>query len=281
MSISPSHADVSLDDSSRLGGFAPQHGGTLYDLRKSLAMHGVWRFLAWKEIARQYHRTVLGVVWLPLSVAIHVLTLGYIFSRLFGGDRYLPWFALGYSIWRTVSRAAGEAADLWFSSEKYLRHLAVPMHTFIFKLVLKCGYSALLTVPVGLAIAINAGARPGVVGFLAIPGFVLLLLNLWWMITVFSLLCLRFPDLGKFMPNLITLAYLGSPIMWQPERLGDRRWIADYNPFFHLIELVRAPLLGSPPTETTLLVAGGFALAGHAAALVLFRMARRRIVLWL
>jgi ABC-2 type transport system permease protein/lipopolysaccharide transport system permease protein len=39
--------------------------------------------------------------------------------------------------------------------------------------------------------------------------------------------------------------------MWKPELLRTRTYIAEYNPFYHLVEIVRAPLLGSVPSQQT------------------------------
>jgi lipopolysaccharide transport system permease protein len=35
--------------------------------------------------------------------------------------------------------------------------------------------------------------------------------------------------------------------MWRPDALTAFRWVADYNPFTHLIDIVRVPLLGTAP----------------------------------
>jgi len=42
--------------------------------------------------------------------------------------------------------------------------------------------------------------------------------------------------------------------MWKPELLQTRTYITDFNPFFHLLEIVRAPLLGAVPTTENYLV---------------------------
>lgn len=256
-------------------------GSALDDLKRSLRRHRLWRYLSWRELACQYDRTRLGVLWIPLNVLLHVLILGFIFSRLFPGDRYMPHFAVGFAVWTAMARAAGEASSLWITAEKYLRHLSVPLHLFVIKLVIKSGIVLALTLPLGMAVGLFTGARPGWSLPLVLPGVLVLLVNIAWMAVLYSIACLRFRDLAKFTPNLIFLGYLGTPIMWQPERLGDHQWIAHINPIYHLIELVRAPLTVGPPEPISWVIASAMALIGCIIAFFVFAALRRRIVLWL
>jgi ABC-2 type transport system permease protein len=63
---------------------------------------------------------------------------------------------------------------------------------------------------------------------------------------VLGIVCTRFRDIPPIVTNLIQVAFFFTPVMWSPEIIGDRSWIAEYNPLYHIIEIVRAPLLGRP-----------------------------------
>ena len=41
------------------------------------------------------------------------------------------------------------------------------------------------------------------------------------------------------------IAFFLTPIIWKPEQLGAAARLLPFNPFFSLLEIVRAPLLGS------------------------------------
>jgi lipopolysaccharide transport system permease protein len=44
--------------------------------------------------------------------------------------------------------------------------------------------------------------------------------------------------------NLMLVMFYITPIIWRPSALGPQhQWVATYNPFAHLIEIVRAPLI--------------------------------------
>ena len=69
--------------------------------------------------------------------------------------------------------------------------------------------------------------------------------------------------------------------MWKPELLQRRTYIADLNPFFHLIEVVRTPLLGNVPDlkhylAVLLITTVNLGLAG-----VVFTRFRSRIAYWI
>lgn len=254
----------------------------LDDVRASLRSHRLWRFIGWREVVRQYERTMIGVFWIPLNVLLHVGTLGLVYMVIFdGGKKYFAYFAMSYSIWKAFGQTLGTAASLWPSSQKYLTHLPAPVSLFVAKGVFKMAIVMGLSVPVGVGLAIATGARPGWSAALAVPGVAIYLLNIVWIMTVLSLVCLRSRDVRQLVPNMLFLIFLTTPIMWEAKRLGDHQWIAQLNPLYHMIELVRAPVLGHAPAALSWAVGVGMAVVGNAVAFALLAAVRRRIPLWL
>jgi lipopolysaccharide transport system permease protein len=72
-----------------------------------------------------------------------------------------------------------------------------------------------------------------------------------------------------------------TPIMWPVGSIGSDSWIVVLNPAYHLVELVRAPLLGGSPTALSWAVALGCCAGGTLFAVLLLRHTSRRIVYWL
>ena len=77
------------------------------------------------------------------------------------------------------------------------------------------------------------------------------------------------------------VAFLATPIVWTPELLSERAWLLQFNPFHHLLEVVRAPLLGEVPAAGSWIAVGAITVAGWAGALVLYARCRGRIAYWL
>jgi ABC-2 type transport system permease protein/lipopolysaccharide transport system permease protein len=80
---------------------------------------------------------------------------------------------------------------------------------------------------------------------------------------------------------LVNIVFFVTPIFWRKEMLAERGLLAEFNPFFHFIEIVRAPLLGQAPPLRTWFAVAAITAVGWAATLVVFSAYRRRIAYWL
>jgi ABC-type polysaccharide/polyol phosphate export permease len=70
-------------------------------------------------------------------------------------------------------------------------------------------------------------------------------------------------------------------VFWEKPFLREHDWIALINPAYHLLEVVRAPLLGQAPTLLNWAVAAGIAACSVALGVLSFVYARRRLNYWL
>jgi ABC-type polysaccharide/polyol phosphate export permease len=77
--------------------------------------------------------------------------------------------------------------------------------------------------------------------------------------------------------------FYATPIIWSVEMLQQRFALVflNMNPFYHLLSVVREPLLGATPSATNWLVAIFMAVVGWAFALFFFNRYRKRIPYWL
>lgn len=253
----------------------------LNDVIASVRQRRLWSYLAQREIRQQYDRTMIGVLWVPLNVLIHVGVLGLLFSLINNQQDFVPYFACSYAIWTVFARALGEASTLWQVSGRYILHFPAPLSLFVIKSVWKMALVFALSGPAGLLVAVIAGDNPWPTILLLPLTMLLFLANLTWIITLLSIMCARFHDIGKFVPNMVFLLYLTTPILWKREQVARHPWIADYNPIYHMIEIVRGPMLGETPNLDSLIITGVMAVVGIALALVALSVFRRRIPLWL
>jgi lipopolysaccharide transport system permease protein len=73
-----------------------------------------------------------------------------------------------------------------------------------------------------------------------------------------------------------------TPVFWQLGQLpGETQRYMQLNYFLHLIEVLRAPMLGQQPSMLNYAVAIGGAVIGSLVTLVMFAHFRRRIPYWL
>jgi ABC-2 type transport system permease protein/lipopolysaccharide transport system permease protein len=91
----------------------------------------------------------------------------------------------------------------------------------------------------------------------------------------------RFRDIPRIVASLAQIVFLITPIIWTPDALGPRAYLAYVNPFFHLIEIVRAPLLGLLPSAQTVVVTLAITAINLLATALFFIRYRSRIAYWI
>jgi ABC-type polysaccharide/polyol phosphate export permease len=72
-----------------------------------------------------------------------------------------------------------------------------------------------------------------------------------------------------------------TPVFWTPERFPERHAVLLLNPFNHMLQVVRAPLLGKAVDPLSFALLAGLAVAGWAVTFSVFALTRRRIVHYL
>ena len=87
----------------------------------------------------------------------------------------------------------------------------------------------------------------------------------------------------QIVESLLQIAFYITPIIWMPSLLPARASIMllDPNPFYHLLAIVREPLIGVSPNLTNWLVSIGLLFIGTFFSLLLFDKYRARISYWL
>jgi ABC-type polysaccharide/polyol phosphate export permease len=255
----------------------------LQDFLEALRLRRIWLRLSWMDIRLRYQRSYLGPLWLTIQTAVFILAVGTIFGLVLQGLKadYLPYFALGYIIWGFVSTAVLESCELFPQSQQYILHMRLPYPLWLFQLIFRNLLILLHMVPIYIAIALFYQIAPGWHLVMLPIGLVLLLMNVAWACLVLAVVCLRYRDLTRLMQSAVPVAFLATPIIWTADSLGEHVYIAEANPIYHLIEIVRAPLLGQPPSVLSWAVALAIGAVGWWLALALYRRGRRRIAFWL
>ncbi|WP_418582115.1 ABC transporter permease [Parasutterella excrementihominis] len=119
--------------------------------------------------------------------------------------------------------------------------------------------------------------------FLCLPGFFLLVVNLLWMSLLLGIICTRFRDLGQIVNSVLQIFFYITPIIWLPSLLPERTslMILEPNLFYHLLQIVRAPLMGELPSYLSWIISVISAIIGWILTLALFNRYRSRIAYWL
>jgi ABC-type polysaccharide/polyol phosphate export permease len=242
----------------------------------------VWTILGWDDIRQRYRRSVLGPFWITLSMAVFILLLGVIYSRLFHTDiaTYIPYLAAGLPLWGFISQTTNESCMAFHEGGRLMKQIKLPYSVYIFRVVWRNMIIFLHTVVIYIPVAIVFRVAPNWTTFLALPGLFLVCVNITWLSTILAILSTRYRDMLPIVGTAVQIMMFITPIMWPVRSLNGDTYIAQINPVYHMIDVVRAPMLGSAPELLSWLVVAGMAVVGSALAIALLVSKSRRIVFW-
>jgi len=259
---------------------------TLYlaiqDLKKAALQHRVWLHLGWVEVKQRYRRSVIGPWWISLSMLIFILMMGIVFSRLFHQkiQEYIPFFTAGFLFWTFISTSVIEAAEIFKSNGGFIKQINLPHSLYVFKHIVRQVICLLHNFVVYLLVCLVFKFNPGFKALLVIPGFVILALNVYWICFLVAILCARFRDIVPMISSCVQIAFFITPISWMPRLLDQNPAILKLNPLVYLLDVVRAPLLGTLPTEISWFFCSVMAVIGSIITFLAFSLARPRIAFW-
>ena len=246
----------------------------------------LWGMLGWQDIRRRYRRSVLGPFWLTISMGILVAALGTLYGALFNVEPadYVPHLALGFIVWTLVSGLVTDGCAAFISAESIIKQTNVPLSVHVFRIVWRHALILFHNATIVVIVAALFAIWPGWTGLLALPGLLLLCVNGLWVGLLLGIVSARFRDVPPIVASLVRILFFVTPIIWMPELMPGRALmlavVLDFNPFFHFVEIVRAPLLGHAPDAVSWLAATGITIGGWAVTFTMFSRYRRRIAYW-
>lgn len=261
-----------------------QMNAALQDIRLGFSQTRIGFLLAWQEIKQRYHRTVLGPIWITMNTGAFVFALGLVFSALLKNDirEFLPFLASGIVVWTLISGILNEAPSAFVSSQHIIRAMSFPFSLFLLRLIFRNtiifahNVVIIVIVVVIFPISINADS------LIMFGGLILLLGNCLWMSMMLAIMGTRYRDITQLVATALQFLFFLTPLVWQRNILkgSDLYWV-DANPFYHLIELVRAPILGGAPSELTFVYVSVMMVVGSAASVLMFARYRASLTYWL
>ena len=255
----------------------------LRDLRSSTMRMGLAWTLAWHDVVSRYRGSILGPFWITLSMGLMVMGIGVLYASLFkiALPEFIPYVALGIVFFGVISGIVNEGCDTFVQASGMLSQTALPMLVFVWRTVLRnlifLGHHLVIVI----AVLIYFGYWRTVNIPVALLGVALLVFNAAWLSLLVAIASARFRDIPQIVISVMQFAMFMTPVFWKPDRFGKHAAFLTVNPFYHMLEGVRAPLLGAPVAPHTYLFLGGMAVVGWAVAFTVFSRTRRRIVHYL
>jgi ABC-2 type transport system permease protein len=253
------------------------------DIDEAVRLAPVWLHGGWIDVVWRFRRTRIGQFWHTLGLAAFVLVMGILWSTILRQDpfHYVRYVTVSLIVWGLIASFITEGTGILVAGQATALSMKFPYVAFAFahvwrSLLLFAHYFVLYVV-------VMAGTlhSPGWTVFLAIPALLLLTVNGVWMSLLVGVICLRWRDLVPATYSAMQIAIFATPVYWPKEMLGPQlAFAADYNPLFHLVLILRDPLLGNiPPLESWIWASFTFVL-GSAVTLWVYGRNRNRLPYW-
>lgn len=245
-----------------------------------------WRLsglLAWQDIKQRYRRSTLGPIWLTLSSGVQMLTMSLVSSFLFQSsiEKSMPYVCAGMLFWVLITQLINDGASMFVSATTFITQIKTPLTIFIVQAIWRnlivAAHNSIIYIIIALIFLVKPS--PSLVFFPV--ALVLVVFAISWMMVICAVVSARFRDVPVIVQNILSVGFWFTPLMYFPEQLGKNKWIVEYNPFTHMIALLRDPLLGTSPVWENWAVVLVIGIIGWAGTFLFFARFRARVVYWL
>jgi ABC-type polysaccharide/polyol phosphate export permease len=252
------------------------------DLVSGFANLRAWTSLAWDDLAARYRRTVLGPFWITISHAFFIGGFAFWSSTLLKQDlaTSFVYIAAGLTVWSLISTSLSEAGNLFVRASGIMTayDLPVSIHAYRFTLNQLLAFGHNLIVYIVAVVVTKVGVNANTL--FAVPGLFLVLVCIFGWALALGCIGARFRDVAPLLASLVGALLIFTPIFWRKTDIASAAWMADVNPFFHLLETVREPMLGNAPATIHWIVSLGFAGFSLAFGVITFVLMRRKLNHW-
>ena len=261
------------------------------DLAASIRSPSRWLFSTWFLFLIRYRRTSIGPLWIVATPIMFIGFLGALFVGLsnLSTSVFIPHMTIGFICWTLLGGFLGRSSSL-YSRNKAMMMQGETRHTDVIlldisELVVHFLHQAILI----LAVCLFYKTIKGPYALFSLLGLLVVILNGFWFTIVVSIIGARFNDVSQLMGSVTSILFLATPIIWMPTTepggvVGSRGNILEvymnFNPFYHFLEIIRAPLMNNPVAPLTLIVIGTITVLGFALAAFVYSRYRHMVVLW-
>ncbi|WP_455900819.1 galactan export ABC transporter permease subunit Wzm/RfbD [Rhodococcus gordoniae] len=257
------------------------------DLREGFNHRELWLLLGWQDIKQRYRRSVLGPFWITIATGVSAIAMGVLYGTLFNLDvpEFLPYVALGFIIWNLISGSILEGSDVFMSNEGLIKQLPTPLSVHVYRLVWRQMILFAHNIVIYIGILIVFPRQLYWTALLAIPALALIAINAVWVSLVFGILATRYRDIAPLLGSIVQLLFFMTPIIWTEKTLEGtgnegRARIAELNPLYHFLDIVRTPLLGGDQQLYHWVIVLIITVVGWGVALLAMRNYRSRVAYW-
>lgn len=259
------------------------------DLVRGFGQRELWLQLGWQDIKQRYRRSTLGPIWITIATGVMAVALGLLYSVLFKiplAD-FLPHVTVGLIIWNFIQGCIKEGAEVFIDNEGLIKQLPSALSVHVYRLVWKQTLFLAHNLVIWVILMLIFPRPLGWDILLILPGFALLVVNGVWVTMFFGIVATRYRDVAPLLESGAQLLFYVTPIVWTTQTLyeqggeiSERAKLAQLNPLYHYLEVVRAPMIGAPLPSYHWWIVIALTIGGVLLTLLAMRQWRFRVSYW-
>lgn len=245
-----------------------------------------WLSLVKMDLRTRYRRSVLGMGWSLLHPIAMTVILCIVFQHIMmpedGVEGYAPYLLAGLATWNLLMTATTSGCACFFQGEPYIRQYPAPLAIYPLRTALggMIHFLMALLVVVGMVWVLKGFGNLATLWFL-VPSVLILFLFTWALTTLAGIANVYFQDTQHLCEVGFQIMLYMTPVIY-PQSLLQRKglsWLADYNPFAAMLELIRKPVVEGKlvPTHTLLFALGTLVVVTSCAMYSLHRCQKRLV----
>jgi ABC-type polysaccharide/polyol phosphate export permease len=219
--------------------------GALSDIKLGLKNRHIWLTFGWIDIKLRYRRSTLGPFWITISIAVMVFSLGILYSQIFNQEisAYLPFVGCGLILWFFISGLLNEGCMAFIGAEGQIKQIKQPLSLYVLRLlwrnIIVFFHNFIVIIAIVLYFKIFHLRL-----LLFIPMFALMCVLFFFIVMILGIVCARYRDIPQIVLSITQVLMFITPVFWQKEFIVQHIWVTTVNPAFHMLELMRNPILG-------------------------------------
>ncbi|MFC0454492.1 ABC transporter permease [Rhodococcus jostii] len=261
------------------------------DLRDGFAQRELWLSLGWQDIKQRYRRSVIGPFWITIATGVQAAAMGILYSALLDIplDEFLPYVTVGLIVWNLISASILEGSEVFIANEGLIKQLPSALSVHVYRLVWRqlLLFAHNLVIYVVMLFAFGVWRHLTWLSLAAIPAIALIVVNAAWVSIMFGIFSTRYRDIAPILGSMTLLLFVLTPIMWTTQSLeaqggqaAERVKLAELNPLFHYLDIVRAPMIGQDQQAYHWYIVLAITVVGWTAAILALRKYRARVPYW-
>lgn len=246
-----------------------------------------WVHLSLSDLRSRWRRSFFGVLWSILQPLGITLLISIVFGKMFNSTitTYAPYILSGILIWDYLIACVTGGSLSFVQADAYIKQCNHPLAIYTLRTVFTASLILLLasTSLIGWTLVVLP-ENFGWCWLAALTIFPVLALIAWPLSTTLAYVGVRFRDVPHALGLVMQGLWFISPVYFETKifRSGGLHVLIDYNPVYHLLQIVRAPLLqGKWPTVVNYEYVLGTAIVFMIIAIVVGRKSERKVIFYL